>query len=176
MISRDAGFSREPYAIFRPALTLAIDDAERRWIAEVGDKDLPGPVWCVFPDPEVAVYVCDDLAAFVATLRERTCRGEMQAWLQDLTTQARTVWSRRHALALRPHEAHHSDRAIRGWLLGLPFDAYVYDLRAPERHAAGRMEWRARPVGSIAAAGCRCLRWLACRQKAGGHRTPERAQ
>ena len=60
-------FLEEPYAVFRPALTLAIDDAERRWIAEIGNKDLPGPVWCVFPDPEVAVYVSDDLAAFMAT-------------------------------------------------------------------------------------------------------------
>jgi hypothetical protein len=124
-------FLEEPAAVFRPALTLAIDDAERRWIAEIGDKELPGPVWCVFPDPEVAVYVCDDLAAFVAALCEHTCRGEMQAWLQDLITQARTVWSRRHAWASRPHEAYHFDRAIRGWLSGLPFDAYVYDLRAP---------------------------------------------
>lgn len=55
----------------------------------------------------------------------------MYAWLQGLTAEARTVWSRRHAVAMRPHEAYHSDRAIRGWLLGLPFDAYVYDLRAP---------------------------------------------
>jgi hypothetical protein len=124
-------FLEEPSAVFRPALTLAIDDAERRWIGEIGDKELPGPIWCVFPNPEVAVYVCDDLAAFVAALAERTCRGEMQAWLQDLITQARTVWSRRHARASRPHEACHLDRAIRGWLLGLPCDAYVYDLRSP---------------------------------------------
>ena len=124
-------FLEEPCAVFRPALTLAVDDAERRWIAEVGYQDLPGPVWCVFADPEVAVYVCDDLAAFVTTLRENTSRGEMQAWLQGLTAEARTVWSQRHALAMRPNEAYHSHRAIRGWLLGLPFDAYVYDLRAP---------------------------------------------
>ncbi len=124
-------FLEEPSAVFRPAVTIAIDNAERRWIAEIGDKDLPGPVWCVFPDPEVAVYVSDDLAAFVAALHERTCRGEVQVWLQDLITQARTVWSRRHAWASRPHEASHVDRAIRGWLLGLPFDAYVYDLRPP---------------------------------------------
>jgi hypothetical protein len=92
-------FLEEPYAVFRPALTLAIDDAERRWIAEIGDKDLPGPVWCVFPDPEVAVYVSDDVAAFMSTIREHTCRGEMHAWLHGLTARARTVWFRRHALA-----------------------------------------------------------------------------
>ncbi len=122
-------FLEEPYAVFRPALTLAIDDAEHRWIAEIGDRDLPGPVWCVFPDPEVAVHVSDDLSAFMAAIREYTGRGEMHAWLHGLTARARTVWSRRHALAMRPHEAAHSDRAIRGWLLGLPMDAYVYDLR-----------------------------------------------
>jgi hypothetical protein len=75
--------------------------------------------------------VSDDLAAFVAALGERTGRGEMQAWLHDLTTQASAVWSRRYAWALRPHEAAHLDRGIRGWLLRLPLDAYVYDLRAP---------------------------------------------
>jgi hypothetical protein len=94
------------------------------------------------------VYVCDDLATFVATLREHTCRGEMRAWLQHLTAQARTVWSRRHALAMRPHEAYHSDRAIRGWLVGLPFDAYVYDLRAPST-ARGWPYGVAGPLGRL---------------------------
>src|ERR1700735_5102465 len=124
-------FLEEPDAIFRPALTLAIDDAERRWIAEVGNHDLPGPIWCVFTHPEVAVYVSNDLAAFLATLRERTCGGEVGRWLDELAAQARTVWSQRHAWALRPHEAHRSDPAIRGWLMTLPSQAYVYDLRAP---------------------------------------------
>jgi len=121
-------FMEEPYPVFRPALTLAIDDAERRWIAEVGNQDLPGPIWCVLPDPEVAAYVCDDLSAFLRTLHDRTSRGEVGAWLQNLTAQARAIWSRRHALALRPYEAHRSDRTIRGWLMTLPSDAYVYDL------------------------------------------------
>jgi hypothetical protein len=125
-------FLEEPCTVFRPALVLAVDDAGRRWIAEVGNRDLPGPVWCVFPNPEVAVYVCDDLAAFIRTLHERTCRGEMHEWLQDLTTEARIVWSLRHARAIRPHEAHRSDRAIRSWLSRLPFNAYVYDLRSPD--------------------------------------------
>jgi hypothetical protein len=123
-------FLEEPYAIFRPALTLAIDDAERRWIAEVGNGDLPGPIWCVFPRPEVAVYVSDDLASFLATLRERTCQGKVSQWVDELKTQARAVWSQRHTWAIRPHEAHRSDPAIRGWLMTLPASAYVYDLRA----------------------------------------------
>src|ERR1700761_2233312 len=29
-------FLEEPYGVFRPALTLAVDDAGRRWIAEIG--------------------------------------------------------------------------------------------------------------------------------------------
>jgi len=123
-------FLEEPYAIFRPALTLAIDDAERRWIAEVGNGDLPGPIWCVLPQPEVAVYVSDDLAGFLATLRERTCQGEVNQWLEELTAQARAVWSQRHAAAIRPHEAHRADPSIRAWLMTLPASAYVYDLRA----------------------------------------------
>jgi hypothetical protein len=123
-------FLEEPYAVFRPALTLAIDDAERRWIAEVGNGDLPGPIWCVFPHPEVAVYVSEDLATFLATLRERTCHGDVSRWLGELTAQARAVWWQRHAWAIRPYEAHRMDPAIRGWLMTLPSGAYVYDLRA----------------------------------------------
>ncbi len=124
-------FPDEPCAVFHPALTLAVDDDGRRWIAEVGNHDLPGPVWCVLPDPEVAVYVCDDLAAFVATLHAFSSRRELHAWLEGLTVKARVVWSQRHVSAMRPHEAHRSDPAIRGWLRGLPFDARVYDVREP---------------------------------------------
>jgi hypothetical protein len=124
-------FLEEPCAVFRPALTLTVDDAARRWIAEVGDTDLPGPVWCLFPSPEVAVYVNDDLSKFTATLRDRTSRGEIQSWLHDLTAQARAIWRRRHLVAKRPHEVYHTARTIRDWLMGLPHDAYIYDLRSP---------------------------------------------
>jgi hypothetical protein len=141
-------FLEEPCAVFRPALTLAVDDADRRWIAEVGNQDLPGPVWCVFPDPEVAVYACDDLATFLATLREQSSRSQTRAWLRGLTAAARVVWSQRHVLAMRPHEAHRSDRAIGGWLQGLPFDAYIYDLRSP-RIARGWPYGVAGPSGRL---------------------------
>jgi hypothetical protein len=124
-------FPEEPCRVFQPCLTLAIDDAGRRWVGEIGERDLPGPIWCVFPDPKVAVYVSDDLAAFIATLRGAAYRGETLKGLQDLSAQARTVWSRRHALARRPYELHESDGQLRSWLAGLPFDAYVYDLRTP---------------------------------------------
>jgi hypothetical protein len=141
-------FMEEPDAVFRPALTLAVDDAGRRWISEVGNRDLPGPVWCVVSNPEVTLYVCDDLASFVATLHEHSCRGGIQAWLDDLNDQAQTVWSQRHARALRPHQAFGSDRTIRGWLSGLPFNAYVYDLR--ERNVArGWPHGVAGPLGRV---------------------------
>jgi hypothetical protein len=122
-------FPEEPCTVFQPCLTMAIDDAGRRWIAEVHNQDLPGPVWCVFPDPQVAVHIGDDLRAFVATLHDHAQRGQTLAWLQDLSAAAHAVWARRRALALRPYRAYQSDPAIRGWLSSLPPDAYVYDLR-----------------------------------------------
>ncbi len=124
-------FPEEPCSVFQPCLTIAIDDAGRRWIAEVGSHDLPGPVWCVVPDPQVAVHVCDDLHTFLAMLHEHALRGQTLAWLQDLSATAQAVWAHRRALALRPNHAYHSDQEIRGWLSSLPSDAYVYDLRRP---------------------------------------------
>jgi hypothetical protein len=110
---------------------MAIDDAGRRFIAEVGHSDLPGPVWCVFPDPAVAVHISDDLHGFIATLHEHAHRGQILAWLQDLSATAHAVWAHRRALALRPYSAYHADDEIRGWVSSLPADAYVYDLRRP---------------------------------------------
>jgi hypothetical protein len=124
-------FPEEPCEVLRPSLALARDEGDRRWLAEAHGTALPGPVWCVFSQPEVAVYVCDDLATFISTLRERTCHGHLSSWLQNLDAQARTVWAHRRALAKRPHQAPKSDEAIRGWLATLPSDAYVYDLRTP---------------------------------------------
>jgi hypothetical protein len=128
----------------------------------------------VFPHPEVAVYVSDDLAGFFATLRERTCQGEVSHWLDELSAQARAVWSQRHAWAIRPHEAHRSDSAIRGWLMTLPASAYVYDLRA--RSAArgwpygvagpsGR-HYRCGRLPVFAAAGFPAEGWRASRRRA----------
>jgi hypothetical protein len=124
-------FPEEPCSVFNPCLTIAVDDAGRRWIAEVGDGDLPGPVWCVFPKPEVAVFVSDDLASFLWTFRDRASRGATLTWLQELTAMARAVWSHRRTLALRPHNVDPSDDQIEGWLSSLPSNAYVYDLRTP---------------------------------------------
>ena len=122
-------FPEEPCGVFQPCLTLTIDDGGRRWIAEVRDQGLPGPVWCIFPDPQVALHVSDDLTAFVATLRDHAQRRGTLSWLQSLSATARAIWLRRRALALRPGNSHDADREIRGWLSSLPTDAYVYDLR-----------------------------------------------
>ncbi len=92
---------------------------------------MPGPVWCVFPDPQVAVQISDDLQAFLATLHERAHRGQTLAWLQELSATAHVVWAHRRASALRPSAAFTADKEIRGWLATLPADAYVYDLRRP---------------------------------------------
>jgi hypothetical protein len=124
-------FPEEPCTVFQPCLTIAIDDVGRRWIAEVGRKDLPGPVWCVFPDPQVAMHISDDLRAFIATLRDHAHRDRTLAWLQDLSATAQAVWAHRRALALRPYGARRSDGEIRAWVSSLPSDAYVYDLRRP---------------------------------------------
>jgi hypothetical protein len=122
-------FPEEPCAVFQPCLTLAIDDAGRRWIAEVRDRGLPGPVWCVFAHPQVAVRISDDLPAFLATLHGHAQRGQTLDWLQELTAAAQAVWSRRRALALRPYNIDVADEEIREWLSSLPSDAFVYDLR-----------------------------------------------
>lgn len=139
-------FPEEPLAVFRPCLTLAVDDAGRRWIAELSEQSLPGPVWCVFPDPQVVVYVSDDLVEFIATLHDRAATGDTARWVRDLDVQARAIWARRQALAARSHYACKSDESIRAWIAGLPFDAYIYDLRA-------RTPWRGWPYGLAGPAG-----------------------
>ncbi|HVO26124.1 MAG TPA: hypothetical protein VMW56_21110 [Candidatus Margulisiibacteriota bacterium] len=139
-------FPEEPLAVFRPCLTLAVDDAGRRWIAELNEQSLPGPVWCVFPDPEVVVFVSDDLVEFIATLRDRAAARDTAAWVRDLGIQAKAIWSRRQALATRGQRACKSDESIRAWIAGLPFDAYIFDLRA-------RTPWRGWPYGLAGPAG-----------------------
>jgi hypothetical protein len=94
--------------------------------------------------------------------------------LEELTAQARAVWSQRHAWAIRPHEAHRSDPAIRGWLMTLPAGAYVYDLRAPSvvrgwpygvAGPSGR-HYRCGRLPVFAVAGLPSEGWRASRRKA----------
>lgn len=125
-------YPEEPLAVLRPGLTLTMDDEGRRWVAEaVEGAGLPGPVWCVFPHPAVTVYVSDHLGRFLATLWERTQRGQARAWLQGLTAEARAIWAHRNAAAVHSRHACRRDPVLRGWLSGLPLDARIYDLRGP---------------------------------------------
>jgi hypothetical protein len=122
----------EPLPVLRPCLTLANDNTGRRWIAEVTDDgDFPGPVWCVFPDPAVIVYVSDDLAEFVSMLHEQVRCGRMRDWLRSLRAEARVVWMRGRTLGTRSRNKGLRDPAVGAWVASLPSDSYVYDLRAP---------------------------------------------
>jgi len=120
----------EPISVFRPCLTLAVDDEGRRWIAETSRaQGLPGPVWCVLPDPAVSVFVSDQLDDFLSTLNEATQRGRLYQWLRGLESDARAVWAQRRTLAQFSYDVCREDRGLRGWLAELPFDAHIYDLR-----------------------------------------------
>jgi len=122
----------EPISVFRPCLTLAIDDEGRRWIAETSrDQGLPGPVWCVLSDPTVALYISDDLNGFLSTLNDAIDRGQLYRWLRGLHRDARAIWAQRQALARGSYKTCREDRSLCGWLAELPFDAHIYDLRAP---------------------------------------------
>jgi hypothetical protein len=121
----------EECAVFYPCLTVAVDQAGRRWITEITEQGLPGRVWCLFKDPAVAVYVSEELATFIATLRKRTCEGQLFSWLQALEVQAGAIWMHRRDFAIRPFQAAQADPQLSAWLKALPSDAYVYDLREP---------------------------------------------
>jgi hypothetical protein len=137
----------EPLAVFRPCLSLAIDPQGRRWIAETGNtRGLPGPVWCVMQAPEVVVYVSADLGEFLTLLRRITCDQSIDGWLRAVDTAAQRVWKKRGALAFYSRQECGQDREVRKWLLQLPRDARVYDLRSPRFGVA----W---PYGAAGATG-----------------------
>ncbi len=121
----------ESLSVFRPCLTLAIDNEGRRWIAETANGGgLPGPVWCVLREPPVAVWIANDLGDFLVTLHESARTDSTHRWLRDVSAEARAVWAQRHALAVRP-TARRWGKSIWGWLATLPLDACVFDLRSP---------------------------------------------
>ena len=125
-------YQEEPLSIFRPSITLAIDNEGRRWIAEVGRKrGLPGPVWCVLPRPEVAMFVDRSLADFLVRLHSHLRRNSLSQWFTSLQSRARTLWATRHARAIAVPVAFTRLRELRGWLAELPINARVYDLRNP---------------------------------------------
>ena len=125
-------YPAEPLPIFRPSITLTIDDKGRRWIAEVHkNRGLPGPVWCVLPQPEVAMFVDRTIADFLLRLHRETRRDTLSQWLTMLGIRARTLWATRHARAVAVPAAFSRLRELRGWLASLPVNAWIYDLRAP---------------------------------------------
>ena len=120
----------EPISVFRPCLTIAVDDEGCRWIAETSrHRGLPGPLWCILPEPAVAVYVSDDLGSFLGTICDRAPAGRLSAWIRDVYRQARVIWSCRHSLAREGYRICREDPALRGWLAELPAGARIFDLR-----------------------------------------------
>jgi hypothetical protein len=145
-------YPEEPLPIFRPSLTLSIDEKGRRWIAEVHeDRGLPGPVWCVLPQPEVAMFVDRTIADFLLRLHREMRRDTLSQWLTMLNVRARTLWATRHARAVALPVAFTRLRELRGWLACLPVNAWIYDLRAPGLK-------RGLPYGLVRERGavCRC--------------------
>jgi len=82
-------------------------------------------------DPQVVVYVSDDLGIFLDQLRRHTRSRSVSAWLQAIDAAAMRAWKQRGALAFHSRQECGHDRNVRGWLLQLPRDSRVYDLRAP---------------------------------------------
>jgi len=122
----------ETLAVFRPCLTLAVDAQGRRWIAETAKtQGLPGPVWCILPDPQVVMYISEDLGAFLQMLRRYTREGSVAAWLHAVDTAAHHAWKNRGALTFQSRQTCGQDPKVRAWLLQLPRDSRVYDLRSP---------------------------------------------
>ena len=128
-------YPEEPLSIFRPCITLAIDDTGRRWVAEAGrTRGLPGPVWCVFPQPEVAMWVHRSLGDFLVRLHHHMRRNTLAQWMTSMSRRARILWATRHASAMAVPVAFTRLRELRGWLAELPLDSWVYDLRNPAAH------------------------------------------
>lgn len=124
-------YPEESLAIFRPSLTLAVDKRGRRWIAELARaRGLPGPVWCIDTEQEVALYIDPRVEQFLARLYDYVHRGQSTHWLASLTTDAEEIWIRRHTCAALPEAFTHM-KELRGWLARFAANTRVYDLRTP---------------------------------------------
>ncbi len=122
----------EPLTVFRPCITLGIDTSGRRWIAETGNAEgLPGPVWCVVKNPEVVMYVCENLGRFLELVHRHVVGDSFDGFLQAIDAAAWRTWRQRGALAFQSRQGCGHDRELRAWLLQLPRDSRVYDLRSP---------------------------------------------
>jgi hypothetical protein len=97
-------------------------------------------------DPEVVVYVSADLGEFLKLLHRTTCDQSIDGWLKAVDTAAERAWKQRGALAFYSRQECGHDREVRQWLLQLPRDSRVYDLRSPKFGVA----W---PYGAAGATG-----------------------
>lgn len=152
----DPACARESLTVLRPSLTLAVDDRGRRWIAETVTKSgIPGPVWCVYENPQVVVYISADVREFVGILLQQGDQHAMSGWLKSLEAAAERTWQHRGTLAFQSRQHVSQDPRARPWLLQLPRDARIYDLRTATFGDA----W---PYGAAGAAGRlhRCEREL----------------
>jgi len=100
----------------------------------------------VHQDPQVVVYVAEDISIFLKSLQTHTLAGTITAWLNSMADAARNAWRHRGALAFQARQACSQDKRVRQWLLQLPRDARVFDLRNPRFGTA----W---PYGVAGAAG-----------------------
>ena len=125
-------FPEEALPVFRPCLTVAVDDEGRRWIAETsGGRGLAGPVWCILPRSAVTLWIAEDLAGLLSIVRSSARPGDALEWLHRVDTRARWVWTHRKTLGIYFRNVCRADKTLRGWVMGMPCDAYVYDLRLP---------------------------------------------
>jgi hypothetical protein len=97
-----------------------------------------------------------NLADFVVRLHSNERRDGMLQWLTVLNIRARKIWANRHARAITLPAAFSRMRELRGWLAGLPLDAWIYDLRAPSPRRGCRMESAASAATRIAAVDSLC--------------------
>ncbi len=77
------------------------------------------------------MFVDRTLGDFLLRLHQEMRRDTLSQWLTILRIRARTLWATRHARAIGVPEAFSRLRELRGWLAGLPVNAWIYDLRTP---------------------------------------------
>jgi hypothetical protein len=95
--------------------TLAIDDQGRRWIAGIGNRRVvQDPLWCVLPEPGVAMLIDRSLADFVVRSHNNERRACTSQWLTVLKIRARKLWASRHTRATALPVACSHTREMRG--------------------------------------------------------------
>jgi hypothetical protein len=78
------------------------------------------------------MFIDRNLADFLVRLHNNLRRNWTSQWLTSVNIRARKLWACRHARAIGVPVAFSRMRELRGWLAGLPLNACIYDLRAPD--------------------------------------------